>query len=302
MFLSDLEYDFIEYLEVERNCSIHTSRNYQLYIERFIEFADDIHPNQITKELVRKYRLWLNRYINNSGQELSANTQALHLIALRSFLTYLQERDIDSLEPTKIKLPKTTRKQVTFLYPEEVEQLFYSIDNSSIIGKRDLAIISLLFSGGLRVSEIVSLNRSNINLERGEFMVRGKRSKDRPIFISDQAKQALKDYLDARKDNLPALFLNYSKNSQPTTNGDFRRLSPRSIQRMINKYAKLAGITKKVSPHTMRHSFATDLLMNGADMRSVQEMLGHSNISTTEVYTHITNPHLKEIHKNFHHQ
>ncbi len=300
MYISDLKYDFIEFLEIERNCSIHTSRNYSLYIDRFIEFADDIEPAQIDKELIRKYRLWLNRYINDYGQELSDTTQSLHLIALRAFLTYLQERDIKSLEPSKVKLAKTARKQVTFLYPDEIEQMLQSINTDDIIGKRDLAIISLLFSGGLRVSELVNLNRAQVNLERGEFMVRGKRSKDRPIFISPLAVQNIKLYLEAREDSLEPLFISYSRQNKQTNSGDYRRLSARSIQRIVNKYARLAGITKKVTPHTMRHSFATDLLSNGADIRSVQEMLGHSNIATTQIYTHITNPHLKEIHQKYH--
>ncbi len=300
MYLSDLKYDFIEYLEIERHCSIYTSRNYNLYVERFIEFSGDIKANQITKELIRKYRLWLNRYVNDYGQELSANTQALHLIALRMFLTYLQDRDIKSLDPNQIKLPKTNRNQVTFLYPDEIKKLVQVINNETIIGKRDLAIVSLLFSGGLRVSELVNLNRSQINLKKREFMVRGKRSKDRPIFISNQAALAVEQYLSARQDNLEPLFINYSKNNHYSNDGQYKRLTTRSIQRMINKYAKLAGITKKVTPHIMRHSFATDLLMNGADIRSVQEMLGHSNIATTQIYTHITNPHLKEVHQKFH--
>lgn len=296
MYLSDLKYDFIEHLELERHCSKHTCRNYDLYIERFIEF-NDIKPEQIDKEVIRKYRLWLNRYQNYNGQDLNASSQKYHLIALRVFLTYLQERSIKTINPSLIKLPKTTRQQVTFLYNHEIEEMLAATNNDSLIGKRDRAIIDLLFSGGLRVSEIVSLNKDQINI-RGEFMIRGKRSKDRPVFISQQAQASVQEYLSARSDNLKPLFLNHSRHQN--NDGDFRRLSARSIQRLINKYAKLAGITKKVTPHTMRHSFATDLLMSGADIRSVQEMLGHSDISTTQIYTHITNPHLKEIHNKFH--
>lgn len=299
MEISELKYQFIEYLEIERGASENTIRNYDLYLERFIEFADNISVVKITTEVIRKYRLWLNRYQNYNGQELNKTTQNYHLIALRHFLKYLQDREIKSLEPSLIKLAKTNREQVTFLYNDEVEAILDNIPEDSLIGKRDRAIISLLFSGGMRVSEIVKLDRSHINLERLEFMIRGKGSKDRPIFISPSAAQHIQAYLDCRQDNLPPLFLNHSRMTQDSSS-DFRRLTTRSIQRLVSKYARLAGITKHVSPHTMRHSFATDLLMNGADLRSVQEMLGHSNIATTQIYTHITNPHLKEIHQKFH--
>ncbi|MDO4870631.1 MAG: tyrosine-type recombinase/integrase [Candidatus Saccharibacteria bacterium] len=299
MEISELKYQFIEYLEIERGSSQNTIRNYDLYLERFIEFADNINVEKITAETIRKYRLWLNRYQNYNGQELDKVTQNYHLIALRNFLKYLQDREIKSLEPSRVKLAKTSRKQVTFLYNNEIDDLVGVIPDTTIIGKRDRAIISLLFSGGLRVSEIVKLDRSHINLERMEFMIRGKGSKDRPIFISQEAADAVRCYLDARQDNLKPLFLNHSRMTQNDLN-NFRRLTARSIQRLVTKYARLAGITKHVSPHTMRHSFATDLLMNGADLRSVQEMLGHSDISTTQIYTHITNPHLKEIHQKFH--
>ncbi len=300
MNITDLKYEFIEYLEIERGSSDKTIRNYDLYIERFVEFAGEIEVASITPETIRKYRLWLNRYQNYNGQSLSKVTQNYHLIALRNFLLYLQDRDIKSLEPSRIKLAKTTRKQVTFLYSQELQEMINTIPNT-LTGKRDRAIIDLLFSGGMRVSEIIKLDRSHINLDRMEFMVRGKGSKDRPIFISQQAGQSIADYLNARQDNLPPLFLNHSRQTNSQTNsGDYRRLTSRSIQRIVTKYARLAGITKKVSPHTLRHSFATDLLMNGADLRSVQEMLGHSNISTTQIYTHITNPHLREVHQKFH--
>lgn len=278
-----------------------TLRNYQLYLERFVEFSDDITVDKITTELVRKYRLWLNRYKNYNGQELSLMTQNYHLIALRGFLIYLSRRDITSLSADKIILPKTTRQQVTFLHFDEVVRLLEQIDTSSEPGLRDRAIVELLFSSGLRVSELVGLNRDHINLERREFMVRGKGKKDRPVFVSTQAAEHVQNYLDSRHDSLVPLFLSYSRNAlTPDTSGDFRRLSTRSIQRMISHYAKLAGITKQVTPHTMRHSFATDLLMNGADIRSVQSMLGHSNISTTQIYTHVTDQHLKDVFERFH--
>ena len=306
MYVSDLIEEFLEYVEIERGRSEHTINNYGLYLARFLELAsedrdDELKPKDITPELLRKYRLKLNRYKNINNQGLSPLTQAYHLIALRGFLRYLARRGIDSLDPSLVDLPKAVKKQVTFLHFDEVERLLDTIDTSTESGLRDRAIIELLFSGGLRVSELCSLNREQVNLERREFMVRGKGSKDRPIFISKSAAERVKDYLDARHDSLPALFLNNSRNLQAVdTSGDFRRLTPRSIERIIEKYTRAAGITKHVTPHTLRHSFATDLLMNGADIRSVQSLLGHANIATTQIYTHVTDQHLKEVHSKFH--
>jgi len=300
MYMSELILDYIEHLEVEGGRSAKTAENYKLYLERFVEFTEDIKVGDISTETIRKYRLWLNRHKNDQGDELATITQAYHLIALRGFLKYLATRDIESLAPTKIILPKVNRKQVTFLHYDEVERLISGIDISSEAGLRDRAIVELLFSSGLRVSELVNLNRDHINTKRREFMVRGKGQKDRPIFISQAAAGWVDHYLDVREDTLPPLFISYSKNVEATNSGDYRRLTSRSIQRMVSKYARLAGITKHVSPHTMRHSFATDLLMNGADIRSVQSMLGHSNISTTQVYTHVTDEHLREVYERFH--
>jgi len=300
MYMSDLILDYIEHLEVEGGRSTHTAENYTLYLERFIEFTDDIMVEKISMDLIRKYRLWLNRYINNNSDELSTITQSYHLIALRGFLGYLSKRNITSLSPEKIELPKVTRKQVTFLHYDEVERLLSQINLETEQGLRDRAIIELLFSSGLRVSELVNLNREHINTKRREFMVRGKGQKDRPVFISESASLHVDNYLKARTDNLQPLFISYSRNVEPSMDGDYRRLGARSVQRIINKYTKLAGITKHVSPHTMRHSFATDLLMNGADIRSVQVMLGHSSISTTQIYTHVTDEHLREVHEKFH--
>lgn len=298
--MSELLLEYIEHLEVEGGRSARTAENYTLYLERFVEFTNDITVDKITSDIIRKYRLWLNRYKNEGGDELATITQSYHLIALRGFLGYLSKRDIASLSPDKIELPKTARKQVTFLDYDEVERLLDQIDTSTEVGLRDRAIIELLFSSGLRVSELVNLNRDHINTKRREFMVRGKGQKDRPIFISEAAANQVDDYLAKRTDTLPPLFLSYSRNNVTSNTGDYRRLTARSIQRIINRYARLAGITKHVSPHTMRHSFATDLLMNGADLRSVQSMLGHSNISTTQIYTHVTDQHLKEIYEKFH--
>lgn len=299
-FISDYILDYVEHLEVEGGRMPKTAENYRHYIERFVEFTGDIPVKDITAEAVRKYRLWLNRYRNDKGDELATITQSFHLIALRGFLGYLSKRDIESLAPSKIELPKVARKQVTFLHYDEVRRMIEEIDISSEQGLRDRAIVELLFSSGLRVSELVNLNRDHINTKRREFMVRGKGQKDRPVFISQVAADWVNRYLDARQDSLVPLFISYSRNLPPSTSGDYRRLNARSIQRMVTKYAKLAGITKHVSPHTMRHSYATDLLMNGADLRSVQSMLGHSNIATTQIYTHVTDAHLKEVHEKFH--
>ena len=308
MDIYDLMNEFLEHLEIEAGRSKKTIDNYRFYLERFVNISqeilnkDEIRPEEITKELLRKYRIKLNRVgSDNGGEDLKTITQAYHLIALRGFLKYLAKREIKSLDPALIDLPHVTRKQVTFLHFDEVEDMLEQIDLSTESGLRDRAIIELLYSGGLRVSELVALNRDSINLERREFMVRGKGSKDRPIFISQSAAEKVQDYLDARTDSLPALFLNNSRNLQAVdTSGDYRRMTTRSVERIVEKYAKLAGITKHVSPHTLRHSFATDLLMNGADIRSVQSMLGHADISTTQIYTHVTDIHLKEIHDKFH--
>jgi site-specific recombinase XerD len=300
MYMSELILDYIEHLEVEGGRSAKTAENYKLYLERFVEFSNNIVVDKITSEVVRKYRLWLNRFKNDQEDELATITQSYHLIALRGFLGYLSRRDIASLSPDKIELPKVSRKQVTFLHYDEVARLLDTIPLDDEVGLRDRAIVELLFSSGLRVSELVNLNRDHVNTKRREFMVRGKGQKDRPVFIGEATALRVEDYLKSRIDNLPPLFLSYSRNNTVSNSGDYRRLTARSIQRLITKYARLAGITKHVSPHTMRHSFATDLLMNGADIRSVQSMLGHSNISTTQVYTHVTDEHLREVYEKFH--
>lgn len=266
-----------------------------------LDFAgDDLKLSDIDNELLRKWRLWLNRLGTNTSDELQKNTQNYHLIALRSFLKYCSKRGIDGMAADKVELAKTVRKQVTFLNPDELGRLFAAPDINTQAGLRDRAILELLFSSGLRVSELTGLDRDHINLKRKEFTVRGKGQKDRPIFISDAAAECIEQYLAKRDDNSKPLFVRYSGNKQVRLDGNFYRLTARSVQRLVARYALIAGITKHVSPHTLRHSFATDLLMNGADIRSVQAMLGHSNIATTQIYTHVTDPHLKEIHNKFH--
>ncbi len=292
--------DFLEYLEIEQNRSQKTIANYDHYLTRLEDFAGDIKVSDIDPELIRKWRLWLNRLGTNVSDELQKTTQNYHLIALRSFLKFCVKRDIPCLQPEKIELARTTRKQVTFLTPEELKRVFDQPNIQTMPGLRDRAILELLFSSGLRVSELVSLNRDHINLKRREFMVRGKGQKDRPIFISEQAAAWVEGYTNKRTDTAQPLFIRYSGKKEVDTSGDFQRLTVRSVQRMVARYAKLAGITKHVSPHTLRHSFATDLLMNGADLRSVQALLGHSNIATTQIYTHVTDPHLKAVHEKYH--
>ncbi len=301
MLFAKAKTDFLEYLEIEQNRSQKTIANYDHYLTRLSDFAGDIKVSDIDGELIRKWRLWLNRLGTNTSDELQKTTQNYHLIALRSFLKFCSKRDIPALAPDKIELAKTVRKQVTFLNPQELERLFDQPDISGLAGLRDRAILELLFSSGLRVSELVGLDRDHINLKRREFMVRGKGQKDRPIFISLEAADWVQKYLDERQDTAPPLFVRYSGSKQVDTSGNFSRLTARSVQRLVAQYARLAGITKHVSPHTLRHSFATDLLMNGADLRSVQAMLGHSNIATTQIYTHVTDPHLKAVHEKFHH-
>jgi site-specific recombinase XerD len=267
---------------------------------RLLDYAGDITIADITPELIRKWRLWLNRLGTNTSDELGKTTQNYHLIALRSFLKFCAKRDIPAMNADKIELAKTSRKQVTFLNEDELERIFEQPNTATIVGMRDRAILELLFSSGLRVSELVNLDKDHINLKRREFMVRGKGQKDRPIFISEAAAIWLQHYIDKREDNTKPLFVRYSGRKSIDLSGNFHRLTARSIQRLVARYALMAGITKHVSPHTMRHSFATDLLMNGADLRSVQAMLGHSNIATTQIYTHVTDPHLRAIHEKFH--
>jgi len=304
MNTQDLLKDYLDYLEIEKNRSIKTRVNYERYLKRFLEFSKVSKPDQISQDLVRQYRLWLNRqpvrWIRQAHHKptgLQKNTQNYYLIALRNFLKYLAKRDIKTLSADKIELGKQSQRQVSFLEGSEIERLLAAPGNSSFKSLRDKAILELLFSTGLRVSELCNLNRDSVNLKSGEFAVRGKGDKIRLVFLSQSAKEAIKNYLEKRKDVDEALFIRQTKNS---VKADNLRLTPRSIERLMKYYAAKAGLSKKVTPHTIRHSFATDLLMNGADIRSVQELLGHSNITTTQIYTHITDKKLREVHQAFH--
>ena len=294
--------DYLEYLEIEKNRSQATIANYDAYLRRLADFAgDDLKISEINLDLIRQWRLWLNRLGGRDNPQLGKATQNYHLIALRNLLKYLAQRGVESLNHGQIELASVKRKQVTFLDLEEIERLLATCELETLIGLRDRAILELLFSSGLRVSELVGLNRDQVNVKRQEFMVRGKGQKDRLVFISDEAALWLKRYLEKRTDNSQPLFTNNSPHRKATSqDGHHLRLTARSIQRIVQKAALKAGLTKKVSPHTLRHSFATNLLSNGADLRSIQAMLGHANISTTQIYTHTTDPHLKSVHQRFH--
>lgn len=300
--LQNLKTDFLTYMEVEKNRSQRTIENYDHYLTRFLAWSDVTDPKKITNELVKQYRVYLNRPGKKSGELLKRSTQNYHVIALRAFLKYLAKQDIETLAAEKIELPKTTQRQVEFLEADEVENLLQQPNVTNMQGMRDRALLELLFSTGLRVSEISSLNINQINLGKDEFTVRGKGDKLRIVFISPDARTWVKRYLDKRHDSDEALFIRYDRGRAKRMKSDDEdiRLTPRSIQRIVKHYAAKAGITKDITPHTLRHSFATDLLQNGADIRSVQTLLGHSSITTTQVYTHLTNKQLREVHKAFH--
>ena len=297
---------FLEYLEIEKNSSRLTIRNYRLYLERFADWFDKNYSGQgisdINIDKIRKYRLYLSNWQDPRGMPLARVTQSYYIIALRSFLKFLIRSDRQTLSPDKIDLPKTESKSLKFLEKKHLADLFASVNTAggNEAGLRDRAILELLFSTGLRVSELAKLNIDQINFDTREFGVIGKGGRARVVFLSDSAAQWLRLYFDRREDPYKPAFIRYSKEKSIENNGEKMRLTPRSIERIVDKYVKAARIPIKATPHTLRHSFATDLLYNGADLRSVQEMLGHKNISTTQIYTHVTNPQLKEIHKKFH--
>ncbi len=304
MNLEQLLKDFLEYLEIERNVSKLTIRNYKHYLKRFLAFLpqkESSPPSAITSEMIRQYRLYLSRYVDEHDISLKRVTQNYHLIALRSLLKYLIKRDINVISPDKIDLPKAESRSIKFLERDSVDRLLNMPEISKIEGLRDKAILEVLFSTGLRVSELVSLNRDQINLERKEFGVIGKGRRARVVFLSDAAAGWLDRYLKERNDMSKALFIRYSGKKPDVDNpSESLRLTARSVQRLVEKYVKKARLPIKITPHGLRHSFATDLLHGGADLRAIQEMLGHKNVSTTQIYTHITNPQLKEIHEKFH--
>lgn len=298
--------EFLEDLEITYNRSRRTVNNYEFYLNRFSGWLSEKgvnKPQNITQDHVRQYRLWLNRLTSNKKEGLKTNTQNYHLIAVRAWLKYLAKRDIKALAPEKIDLAKVSQRSVEFLEGSDLDRLLEAplgTGNTPIIKKRDKSILELLFSTGLRVSEIANLKIDSINLKKDEFTVRGKGDKPRIVFLSNQARYWLTEYLKLRKDTNAFLFISHDRASKGRKTLEEQGLSPRSIQRLVEKYSKAVGITKKVTPHTMRHSYATDLLMNGADIRSVQSMLGHSSITTTQIYTHVTDQQLRDIHKAFH--
>ncbi len=297
---------FLEYLEIEKNSSKLTIRNYRLYLERFSDWFEQNYSGQgiadINIDKIRKYRLYLSNFIDNRGTPLKRVTQSYYVIALRSFLKFLIRSDKQTLSPDKIDLPKTESKSLKFLEKNHLKDMFDSVDTTAgnEAGLRDRSILELLFSTGLRVSELARLNITQINFETREFGVIGKGGRARVVFLSDSAAQWLRLYFDRREDPYKPAFIRYSKEKSIENDGEKMRLTTRSIERIVDKYGKKARIPVKATPHTLRHSFATDLLYNGADLRSVQEMLGHKNISTTQIYTHVTNPQLREVHKKFH--
>ena len=305
MSIESLITDFLEHMQIEKGLSPLTIKEYAHYLRRFSTWLSQNHPNarpeDINLEIVRKYRIYLAKLPNRDGTLIRQITQSYHIVALRAFLRYLLvKRNINTLSPDKIDLPKQKTRSVSFLNADQVERLLSSPHISDEIGLRDRTILETLFSTGLRVSELVKLDRDHVDLERQEFGVRGKGGKLRVVFLSDTAAEWIRRYLQTRQDSYKPLFIRYSGTPDIKKGGEQMRLTVRSIHKIVTKYAKRCGLPIDVSPHTLRHSFATDLLIAGADLRSVQEMLGHESIRTTQVYTHVTNKHLKEVHKAFH--
>lgn len=297
--------EFLEYLEIERNLSSLTIRDYRHYLNNFINWSN-AHlpitlPKQLTIETVRKYRVYLAHYNSPNGNlPIKKVTQNYYVIALRSFLRYLIRKDLPVVAPEKIELPKTESRSLKFLDRDQLERLLAQPEVSKDQGLRDKVMMEMLFSTGLRVSELCRLNRDQINLDRKEFGVIGKGGRARVVFLSDRATLWLQRYLEKRIDNHQPLFIRYAGNQGPTVNGEQMRLTSRSVQRIVAKYARKAKLPVEATPHVLRHSFATDLLLNGADLRSVQELLGHKNVATTQIYTHVTNAQLRDVHKAFH--
>lgn len=304
MTLNDLKRQFLEHIEIEKGRAIRTVENYDGYLTKYFEFGKLTSPSEITEDSVREFRLWLNRQPGvhrEVGSNMARRTQNYYLIALRVFLKYLSKRKISTpISADYIDLAKVAQRQIDIISSEELKRLLKAPESEKdpIQRARDKAIMEMLFSTGLRVSELCSL-KSSIDLSLDELTVRGKGGKIRLVFLSNDAKNALKEHLKVRKDMSDMLFTSLA--SKDTKKNEFGKpLNRRSVERIVKKYAIIAGITERVTPHTLRHCFATDLLRNGADLRSVQALLGHANIGTTQIYTHITDSHLKEIHKKFH--
>lgn len=296
---------FLEHLEVEKNVSRLTIRNYGHYLRRFIDWFESNGHHDLKKldqDVLRSYRVYLARLEDDKGQTLAKSTQSYHIIALRSFLKFLVKRDLKVLHPEKIDLPKADAKHMKFLNSKDyIEQLLAQPDLTSKTGLRDRAMLEVLFSTGLRVSELVSLNRDQLNIESREFGVIGKGRRPRVVFLSDRAADWLNRWLDSRTDNWRPVFIRLAKRKpDPLADGEEMRLTTRSVQRTVDKLSRQARLPVKISPHGLRHTFATDLLSNGAGLRDVQELLGHKNIATTQIYTHVTQPKLKKTHGEFH--
>ena len=295
---------FLENAEIIKNQSNKTIENYTHYLKRFaVWYGEKKNPADIKVDDIQKYRLYLNRLEDEDGKQLlSIKTQNYHVIALRAFFKYCARHDIETLSSEKVDLSKLPDRVVEYLDRDELERLFRAVDDSDVRGRRDKAILETLYSTGLRVSELTSLNRNQVDLERCEFMVTGKGRKNRIVFLSERARDAIDAYFRLRDDNYDPVFINYRhfKKEESSTKGENRRLTRVSVEYIVKNYAQKAGIIKKVTPHVLRHSFATELLINGADIRSVQEMLGHASITTTQIYTHLTNQRLKEVHEKFH--
>ena len=307
MHLNDWKRRFLEYTEIEKGRSIKTVENYDRYITRFLSHTGLQNPEDIHYEVIREYRLWLNRQLVSegkrgaSGETLKRRTQNYYLIALRAFLKYMTAQDVRVMSPEKIELAKVPERELDLISSHDLNRLLASPDGADLASLRDKAVLELLFSTGLRVSELCGLPR-DLDLSRDEFSVRGKGEKVRVVFLSDTAKDALKAYLHKRTDVDDALFVQVGRGgekSQTKKEGSLR-LTSRSVERIVKHHATKSGISKKVTPHVIRHSFATDLLENGADIRSVQALLGHASIVTTQIYTHVTDSKLREIHKMFH--
>lgn len=304
--LSQLQADFLQYIEIEKGRSALTVRNYEHYLSRFLEFAKVDAPSDVTEKIMREYRVYLNRLAARKAKKgqatetLDKRTQNYHLIALRAFLKYIRRRGIQSYDPERIELAKTASRELDLISEKELTKLFEGVDTSTLPGLRDFALLSMLFATGLRVSELCSLDRDT-DFSSGEISVRGKGGKVRVVFISEEAKEAVKKYVGERTDIDEAMFVDHSPRALSRMKKEESiRLTPRSVERTLNKYAELAGIAKKCTPHVLRHSFATDLLYNGADLRTVQMMLGHASIATTQIYTNVTNKFLREQYEKFH--